>query len=62
ITVIQQPVAVTYTCADCGEEISIPYDEFCEKHGDNPFDDWDGKELLCPMCGSVDSVNDFEFE
>lgn len=58
----QEPVSVSYTCCDCGSDIIQPYDKFCAPHGENPYDDWDGKELCCPCCNAVDTIDDFEFD
>lgn len=62
LSINQKPVSVSYTCCDCGAEITEPFDDFCLQYGDNPYDSWEGVLLTCPGCNTTDSVEDFTYE
>ena len=47
-TVQQRPVSVDFECPLCGHEISFPYREFCDTHGEAA--DWNGETVRCPNC------------
>lgn len=49
VDVNQRPVSVSYVCPTCGYEGEIPYDTFCDDHGDPT--DWDTFE--CGECGQA---------
>lgn len=49
ITVVQRPVEIEFECPNCGEFVTIDYDDFTDDLGmENPAD-WCGS-FFCPKC------------
>lgn len=49
LTVNQKPVSVSFTCPECFCGNEMPYDDFCDRHGEPG--DWEGQRIQCPECG-----------
>lgn len=61
IIVIQAPVSVSFDCDNCGEEISIDYDDFVKEYGE--CCDWGyGDTVKCPHCGHENLIDNWEFD
>ena len=54
--IVSKPVSVDYTCPCCRNEVSEPFDSFCD-------DIWLGYYMTCcTVCGAVVTLEEVEYD
>lgn len=60
LTVVQQPVRVSWECNECYCTNDMDYEDFTIDYGE--CCDWDGQELRCVECGARYIIDEIEWD